>query len=140
MGNGITDGSVAVIGTLLIGGVMGHDWWKSTAIEAGQLYQESPAIQANTLALAGPAIFLPIAIMMNFKSLYTEWKLKDEEKYAEGKPYGERLVMKPFMVQVLTYLYTMIITTSLAYAGSEPIINRDSDKGELSTFFLLIVL
>jgi len=44
MGNGITDGSVAVIGTLLIGGVMGHDWWKSTAIEEGQLYSGSPSI------------------------------------------------------------------------------------------------
>lgn len=104
------------------------------------MYSGSPTIQANTLALAAPAIFLPVAIMMNFKSLYTEWKLKDAEKYAEGKPFGERLIIKPFMIQVMTYLYTMIITTSLAYIGSEPIMYRDSTKGELSTFFMLIVL
>jgi len=90
--------------------------------------------------LAGPVVFLPIAIAMNFKSLFNEWKIKDEQKYAEDKPYGERLVLKPFVIQVLGYLYTMVITTSLAYIGSEPIMSRDSTKGEVSTFFLLIVL
>ena len=62
MGNGITDASVAVIGVLLIGGVMGHDWWKSTVIAEGYFYDGSPGIQPNTLMLIGPVIFLPVAI------------------------------------------------------------------------------
>ena len=41
-------------------------------------------------------IFLPLTIVTNWKNLYNEWKLKDEDR--PDKPYGEKLIFKSLMV------------------------------------------
>lgn len=73
--------------------------------------------------------FLPLTIVTNWKNLYNEWKLKDEEKNRLDKPYGEKLVFKSLMVQKFAYAYTMLITTSLAYIGDKPFMYNPTPKG-----------
>ena len=85
-------------------------------------------------------IFLPLTIVTNWKNLYIEWSLTDEEKNSPDKPYGEKLTFKNLMVQKISYAYTMLITTSLAYIGEKPFMHNPTPKGELSTLFLMIVL
>ena len=119
VGNGVTDGSVGIIGLFIYLGMFGNDWTTNTAFGVWT-YAD--------LFVYGILIANATIIILCFKGIFVH--SYKQKTIKEGEMNGETFTTSAFLLQVFGYFFSMGVIVGCIYQGEEGkrIIDNPVDK------------